>query len=134
MVRSPVEICLGTSPSQAAKSRPLVNTSPAPIAATIALEMIGPTPGTLINRSQPASWRASASISADRRSNALIQPSPIARQVLDDLCHVRRKVRGGSAENARQLGAQKALPVSHSETALQQKSADLIDDAGALTD
>jgi hypothetical protein len=46
MVRSPVEICLGTSPSQAAKSRPLENTSPVPIAATIALEMIGPMPGT----------------------------------------------------------------------------------------
>jgi hypothetical protein len=28
------------------------------IAATIALEMIGPIPGTLISRSQPASWRA----------------------------------------------------------------------------
>ena len=40
MVRSPVEICFGTSPSQAAKSRPLVNTSPAPIAATIALEVV----------------------------------------------------------------------------------------------
>ena len=43
MVRSPVEICFGTSPNQAAKSRPLLNTSPAPIAATIALEMIGNT-------------------------------------------------------------------------------------------
>jgi len=30
--------------------------------ATMALEMIGPTPGTLISRSQPASWRASVSI------------------------------------------------------------------------
>src|ERR1035441_6694487 len=70
MVRSPVEICLGTRPSQAAKSRPLVNTSPAPIAATIALEMIGPIPGTLINRSQPASWRAIASISFDIPSTA----------------------------------------------------------------
>src|SRR4029453_5787740 len=40
MVRSPVEICLGTRPRKAAKSRPLENTSPAPIAATIALEMI----------------------------------------------------------------------------------------------
>jgi hypothetical protein len=47
MVRSPVEICLGTSPSQAAKSRPLVNASLVPIAAAIALEMIGPIPGTL---------------------------------------------------------------------------------------
>jgi hypothetical protein len=51
MVRSPVEICLGTSPSQAAKSRPLVNASPVPIAATIALEMIGPIPGTLTSYS-----------------------------------------------------------------------------------
>src|SRR5262249_21321392 len=47
MVRSPVEICRGTSPSQAAKSRPLENTSPLPIAATMALEMIGPMPGTV---------------------------------------------------------------------------------------
>src|SRR5262249_37029248 len=31
--RSPVEICLGTSPSQAAKSRPLPNASPLPMAA-----------------------------------------------------------------------------------------------------
>src|ERR1700680_2574315 len=49
-IRSPVEICLGTSPSQAPKSRPLENTSPVPIAATIALEMIGPMPGTVIRR------------------------------------------------------------------------------------
>src|SRR6266851_3606153 len=48
--RSPVEICLGTSPSQAPKSRPLENTSPVPIAATMALEMIGPMPGTVIRR------------------------------------------------------------------------------------
>jgi hypothetical protein len=41
--------------SQAAKSRPLANASPLPIAATMALEMIGPMPGTLTSRSQPAS-------------------------------------------------------------------------------
>jgi sulfite reductase (NADPH) hemoprotein beta-component len=35
IVRSPVEICFGTSPSQAPKSRPLENTSPVPIAANI---------------------------------------------------------------------------------------------------
>ena len=33
IVRSPVEICLGTSPSQALKSRPLEKTSSVPIAA-----------------------------------------------------------------------------------------------------
>jgi hypothetical protein len=34
---SPVDICMGTSPSQAPKSRPLEKTSPVPIAATMAL-------------------------------------------------------------------------------------------------
>jgi hypothetical protein len=68
IVRSPVDICLGTRPSQVAKSRPLENASPVPIAATIALEMIGPMPGTLISRSQPVSWRAMASISPDKPS------------------------------------------------------------------
>ena len=68
IVRSRVEICFGTSPSQAAKSRPLANTSPLPIAATMALEMIGPMLGTLINRSHAGSLQASAPISLDRAS------------------------------------------------------------------
>lgn len=38
------DICFGTSPIQAAKSRPLVKASPAPIAATIALEMSARSP------------------------------------------------------------------------------------------
>jgi hypothetical protein len=54
-VRSPVEICFGTIPSQAPKSRPFEKAPPLPIAATIALEMIGPMPGTVINRLQAAS-------------------------------------------------------------------------------
>src|SRR5262249_22045079 len=61
-MRSPVEICLGTAPAKR-RTRPLANASPLPIAAAIALEMIGPIPGTLIGRSQPASRRAIASIS-----------------------------------------------------------------------
>jgi len=52
IVRSPVEICFGTSPSHAPRSRPLEKTSPVPIAATIALEMVGPIPGLVISRSQ----------------------------------------------------------------------------------
>jgi hypothetical protein len=42
--------------------------SPVPIAATMALEMIGPMPGTLIRRSHPASRLASSSISLDKPS------------------------------------------------------------------
>jgi hypothetical protein len=65
MVRSPVEICLGTSPSQAAKSRPFVNASPPPIAATITLEMMGPIPGTLIKRAGvPTTWSGADNPSA----------------------------------------------------------------------
>jgi hypothetical protein len=45
-----VEIFFGTSPSQAAKSRPLEHVATAD-RGYMALEMIGPMPGTLINRS-----------------------------------------------------------------------------------
>ena len=65
MVRSPVDSCFGMSPSQAAKSRPYLKPLPLPIAATTALETIGPTPGMLISRWQLASCFANASISLD---------------------------------------------------------------------
>jgi hypothetical protein len=39
-------------PKPGAEVRPLENASPVPIAATIALEVIGPMPGTVISRSQ----------------------------------------------------------------------------------
>src|SRR5260370_857998 len=42
IVRSPVDSCFGTSPSQAPKSRPCLNPVPLPIAATTALEMKSP--------------------------------------------------------------------------------------------
>ena len=64
----PRRLLLGTSPSQAPKSRPCLNPLPLPIAATTALEMIGPTPGTVINRWQLSSCCASASISAETLS------------------------------------------------------------------
>src|SRR5262249_1085866 len=133
MVRSPVEICLGTSPSQAAKSRPLENASPPPIAATIALEMIGPIPGTLIKRSQPAFWRAKTSISLDRpsmRSSSRRQPpakSSITRSMGGD------RTSQGVARMRGNSSAQEAQALTHGNAALQQEGADLIDDAGALT-
>jgi NADP-dependent 3-hydroxy acid dehydrogenase YdfG len=63
MVRSPVEICRGTSPSQAPKSRPRRKADPSPMVATMALAMIGPMPGTVISRWQASSLRARVSIS-----------------------------------------------------------------------
>ena len=64
MVRSPVDICFGIRPSHAAKSRPFAKAVPLPIAATIALAMIGPTPGTVINWRQLSLPCARTSISA----------------------------------------------------------------------
>ena len=46
MVRPPLEICRGTRPRQAARSRPLSKAAPSPTAETMALAMIGPIPGT----------------------------------------------------------------------------------------
>src|ERR1700749_1958524 len=126
MVRSPVEICLGTRPSQAAKSRPLENPSPVPIAATMALEMIGPMPGTLISRTHAGSRRASSSISLDsssmRRSSQRQSPARPS---------MARAMRG---EKAWQFCSQEALALPYCDAALQQKGADLIDNASALAD
>ena len=55
--------CRGTRPSQAAKSRPFVKAAPSPIAANIALAMMGPKPGIVIRRPQFTSVSAKPSIS-----------------------------------------------------------------------
>src|SRR5262245_15431625 len=133
MVRSPVEICLGTRPSQAAKSRPLENTSPVPIAATMALEMSGPMPGMLISRSHPESCLASSVISPDNssmRSSSRRQSSakPLMIRIM------RGERTSGGVARIRQLRPQQPLPLANCDDAFQQESADLIHNAGALAD
>jgi hypothetical protein len=93
-------------------------------------KMIGPMPGTLINRAQPWSCRASVSISPDRlsmRSSSRCQ-SPTRSSTM-------RKMRGESTsvrrrQDARQLGPQETRPLPYRDAALQQKGTDLIDNAG----
>jgi len=104
---SPVEICLGTSPEPGPKSRPLENTSPVPIAATMALEMIGPMPGTVIKARTCLILTASASISPDRPSMR-DQPAPVACQVLDDTQHAWRQGIGARRKDGGQFRAQEA--------------------------
>src|SRR5215467_10956491 len=84
------------------------NASPVPIAATIALEMIGPMPGTLTNRSQPASCRARAVISPDKqsiRSSSLRQssanPSMMRTMRGDSTSGGAVRIRGNSARKNR---------------------------------
>jgi len=56
MVRPPVDICRGTSPSQAEKSRPLPKAAPSPTAETMALAMIGPIPGRRAHTAGLQQW------------------------------------------------------------------------------
>jgi hypothetical protein len=133
MVRSPVEICFGISPSQAPKSLPFENAEPSPMAATIALAIIGPIPGTLINRSHDGSLQASAPISLDRLRYAhRADANPQA--ALDEVQHAWRQDVSAFGENAGQFGAQEAQPLAHRNAALEQEGAYLVDDAGALAD
>jgi hypothetical protein len=64
--------------------------------------------------------------------DALIQPAPVSCQVLDDAQHARREDVGARRQDARQLGPQKTQSLPYRNATLQQESADLIDDAGAL--
>src|SRR5215510_5511036 len=112
MVRSPVEICRGTSPSQAAKSRPVENTSPVPIAATVTLEMIGPMPGTVIRRSHAGSCSTKLAMS-------FVKPAPVPGQILDEAHHARRQRVRALGKDARQFGTQKAKPLAHRNSTFQ---------------
>ena len=93
IVRSPVDICFGTKPSQAAKSRPLVKAAPLAMATTIALAMSGPMPGTVIHCRQLSLSRASTSISSvpRRQHPASFWTCRTARRA--DGCHRSREHR-----------------------------------------
>jgi len=112
----------------------LENASPLPIAATMALEMIGPMPGTLTSRSHPTSCRAMTVISSDKRIDTLIKPAPVFGQTFNDAHDARRQHVRRRGENARQLGTQEPQALPHGDAALEEKGSDLIDDAGTLTD
>src|SRR6185503_19489941 len=106
IVRSPVEICFGTSPSQAPKSRPLANTSPVPIAATIALVLI--LAGERFNL-------------AGEALDARIQMAPVSGQLLDDARHAGRENIGLRRQDARQLDPQETQSLPHRNAPLQQE-------------
>ena len=86
-------------------------------AATIALEMIGPMPGTDISRAQPLSSSQGFDL-AGEIVNARIQAAPVCRQVFEDMQHARRERIGSRCKNARQLGAQETQPLPYRDAAL----------------
>ena len=66
--------------------------------------------------------------------DALVEPAPVAGQVLDHVHHARRQHVGARSEDLRKAGSQEAQPLAHRNAALQQKGTDLIDDASAPAD
>src|SRR6516165_5681743 len=58
--------------------------------------------------------------------DALIEPAPVAGQVLEHPHHARRQDIAGHGENAWQLSAQEAQALPHGNAALQQEGADLM--------
>src|SRR6516165_7055729 len=133
IVRSPVDSCFGTRPSQAPKSRRCVKPAPLPIAATTELEMIGPTPGTVITRWQASSCSASDSISADTaamRSSSRRQSwtsSAMRLTILGDSAPVFKLRMSGSALRNGTTPCRTVVP-------LDQEAADLIDHPRPLAD
>ena len=96
--------------------------------------MIGPIPGTLISRSQLGIMASDGFDLTRQTFDPLVEPVPVAGQVLDQVQHPWRQDVRGCGKDARQLGTQEALSLPYRNAALQQEGADLIDDAGALAD
>ena len=123
----PVEYCRGTTPTQAAKSRPRRKAAPLPMAATVAVETSGPKPGIWRSRRQRASSLLMRSISS---VIALMSIS-----VCFHSCHNRsssQRRRGlrfcsASSITVGRLLAQVDGPRREGEAAFQQESADLVD-------
>jgi hypothetical protein len=66
--------------------------------------------------------------------DTLIKPAPVFGQTFNDAHDARRQHIRWRGEHPRQLGTQEPQALPHGDAALEEKGADLIDDAGALTD
>src|SRR5262249_54038604 len=66
--------------------------------------------------------------------DARIQTAPVSCQILDHARHARREDIGACRQDARQFESQETQSLPHCNAALEQKGADLIDDASALAD
>ena len=89
--------------------------------ATTALEMMGPIPGTLMRRSQPASCRAIVSISRERVSmrSSRRRQSPARSSMTCSMRGDSMSVR--EARINRQLGTQEADALAHGDAALFER-------------
>jgi hypothetical protein len=81
--------CRGTRPSQAAKSRPRSKASPVPIAATMAVEISGPIPGTPQPPALGLGLAEFFNVTGDGL-DALVEAAPVVVESADQLDGSRR--------------------------------------------
>ena len=87
----PVECCKGTSPSQAAKSRPRRNTSIGGAKVSIAMAVIGQTPGIVCRRRVMAPRLASHAIAFSSSADFLRKPDYLIEVYARQFDHEQRK-------------------------------------------
>src|ERR1700692_1257716 len=85
----PVEYCFGTKPIHAAKSRPLRNAAPLPIAATIAVATMGPMPGICRMRQTPRVTSSNLFELVGQFIDLLFDGLPLIPQEADYVAHHR---------------------------------------------
>jgi hypothetical protein len=91
--------------------------APLPIAAAIALEMIGPIPGNVIKWRQGSLFLEMLSISVD----AFVEITPVLNQVFENTDHPRGEHIGPLAENIGQGVAQPMQPLTDGNAVLEKK-------------
>ena len=98
-------------PEPGAKVAASEDASPVPIAATTALEMIGPMPRDRHQSLAAFVLTGQRFDLAGEALNARVQAAPIYRQVFEDAQHAGRKHIGSRRQDARQLGSQETQPL-----------------------
>ena len=123
----PVVICFGTSPSQAARSRPRPKVSALPIAATSAVAFSGPIPG---NGHQQSGGLVRAGLQREllvESLDASVQLAPFGLVVLDQQPGSRAERDLLCGQQGLEVQLQLAPPLRHDDAALQQEGAQLVD-------
>jgi hypothetical protein len=125
----PVEYSRGTSPSHAARSRPLSKTVPLPTAATSAVAFRAPIPGISQSHRQASSRLAVAASSASNAAISFVQGAPFRPQVLDQVTDARRQPVFLVRADRREPRLQDPL-----DPTLEQDGAQLVDQGRAAAD
>jgi hypothetical protein len=100
----------------------------------VALEMIGPIPGTVIKRSQASSFLTSAPDFLGDIVDPGVELLTVLRQIFDHVRHSGCQDIATVRQNVRQRMAQEPDPLPHGNPALQKERTDLVDDGRSVTD